>query len=360
MEDLLFSAVKERRGLWMTLSDTETLIAQGQNLITPYPAILARSVRDHYYKSQDVAELLCNFVAFENLYIDKRSLPNWGGRVADLEKALGSLSDLVKLVDVDVDVYKAAIMQAVSYIGDAGLDETYLERKLPQFAHGSEYFDGNLKAMLDRMYKDHGLPSIPPRFVDSQGSVERVLFYANVQMLSGAPVRLSRSHYAALRDFQGALPLSIIEVVEATSALEHVEANFGSHVPELLDAPIPPIFEMIIEKVKSSRSAISLAEAIVEIRDGWEGRCFRDYLWEVQNALSSKDRSRLAHLKKNLVAQLREFDAAGTSLTRWTKRVSFTVVPGKLIEFPVSLRIPRHQSQEYIGFIGRWLGPKIV
>lgn len=357
MEEVSFADVRDRRGLWLTLSDSENLIAQNRNLVTPFPAVIADHIRDHFYEARNAAEVLCNFVAFENLYIDKLSLHNWKGSMKKLEEALGPLAEMVKLVEVDLDVYKAAIMQAMAYIGEAGLDQKYLETST-RHKGTSEYFDGGLKEMLDRMFKDHGFPSIPSQFVDSQGSVERVLFYANVQRFSGAPVRLAASHRAALRDFEGALPLSIIEVVEGTNALDHVQANVGSHAPKLLDTPIPPIFEMIIDQLKESHSKISMAEAIINIRNGWEGQCFRAYLWDVQEALASKNYPKLANLKSSLVSHLREFDAAGTSLTRWTRRLSLTLVPGTLIEIPLSLRVPRHHNHDYIGFIGRWLGPK--
>jgi hypothetical protein len=359
MEEISFSSVRERRGIWLTLSDAETLISHGPNILNEYPTSLGDFIRDEYYRhkgSRFAVEILCDLVAFENLFIDKRALQNWKSSADQLEKVLGPLSKLVKLVEVDAAVYEAAALQAMSYIGKDGQDLSYLEHKFPKNRGGNTYYDGNLEAMLDRMFKDFSF--IPSQFVDTQGTVERVLFYANVQRMSGAPVRLSSSHHAALRDYRGALPLSVMEVVEAASALGHVKANVGSHAPEILDAPVPPIFEMIIDKIKGTRSQVSLAQAVLELRDEWEGRCFRQYLWDVQEALSSKDLPKLAYLKNNLLSQIREFDVAGTALTRWTKRISFTLIPGYIFEVPISIRIPRHQEQDYVGFIGRWLGPR--
>ncbi|MHA4734044.1 hypothetical protein [Ensifer adhaerens] len=356
MEEIPFSAVRERKGLWLTLSHADTLLTLKEYLTRPFPPLVADALRDAYAGSPHAAELLCDFAAFENIFLDKRALKTWRG-TGDLMEALGPLQNLVKVVDIEPQVYEVAICQVQSYKQQAAPTELYLERS-PLHDRQNGYFDGYLEAMFDQMFKDDKRGAIPSAFADTQGNIERLFVYANVQRASGAPVKLSNAHLSTLNDFQGALPLSTAEVVDAKPAIGYVQDVVGSHTPQLLTAPLPPIFEMIIDKIKGAKLAISVADAILDIRSGWEGRCFREYLWEVHTALACKNYPKLKQLDDNLLAQLQAFNAAGTSRTRWTKRLLITIGGGTPIEIPVAIRLPRHQDQDYVGFIGRWLGPR--
>ncbi|TBA94434.1 hypothetical protein [Rhizobium ruizarguesonis] len=357
MEVLPFADVSSRQGVWQSLGRMAAVVNQGDNLTSPIDPKKHQTVRDFFARCPIVMELLSDFVAFDSFFLDAFALDH-SSLQKGLAPVLGRLWELAHPVAIDFDVYRDAIDQVRAFDKKIKKKMKYLEEEYPEKAYGPAYFDANLKLTMDELRKHLG--AIPSTFIDSQGTVERILLYSNVQRRSGAPARLSNAHLEALKDFKGALPLSTIEFIQKPNARDKIESDVKTEIPGMAELSVTPIFEMIIDRIASAHQPISIVDAVIDIRGDFEAQCFREYLWQVNLAIRLRDIPKLNLLKKTLVDQLRTFDELGTSRTRRTKRISITLVPGYVFEIPLTIKVPRPQDQDYVGFVGRWLGPHAI
>lgn len=351
MDTIAFSEVSKLRGLWYSISKLDELARDNMNLNTPYSPEDFWIVRDAFSQHHATMNLVCDFVAFDNIFIDSHALRRTGAETR-LTQGLGGLAKLCKAVEIEPEVYETAVEQVQHYIDGRGLKKIYLEEEFPDKSYGSIFFDGEMEGDIDALSKD---VDIPANFVNTGGCVERVLLYANVQRSSGAPVRLSETHRSVFEHFKGALPMSTVEVVTQKNPRDKVEGDVREAIEGIAD--MPPIFDMIVDRIAQSKERISIIDAAVQVRDEWKASCFRTYLWDVFLALRTREIPKLNYLRENLIRQLRTFDNHGTTRTRRTKVLHLTFVPFSMVEVSGSIHVPRHQDQDYVGFVGSWLGP---
>lgn len=308
------------------------------------------------HTDRDEIEIIGDFLAFEKIFVDKKALERSSINIEKLKTALGPLSDQFQLVDIPSEFYIDIMRNIENIKTEKHQGLKYLEKLYSEYAGGPYFWDHSLKNLADGLDREN-LPQNPPgSFIDSSGSVERVLFYAELQRQSGQPVRLSTAHINVFSQFRDYLPISIIESLSAENAQSKIEKIVSDHEPELFKIPTPPLIDIIFDHIGEQNTETTISQAIKDIRRDWDAVSYRKFVRDVSVCTIKRDFPGLRKLESDLALQLQRVNEQGNAQSRFTGRVDGSLnFLGVRVNTPVP--VLRHQDRDYVGFIGRWLGP---
>ena len=357
MIELDFERLATQRGLWHPIHLVKQFETQSQLLTQEIPNALADTVRDAHLSNpnREFLEAICDYVVFDSIFIDALAMESAGIDARALDETLGPLSDSLKAIRIPDEVYYSALDHIQNFKRTKHRKLRYLEDAYPEYARGHEFFYHPDKRTIDRFAKRPDTRSIPSAFVDSEGCVERVLLYAEVQRQSKHPVKLAEPHKRVFERFRGALPISIIEALSGENAQASIEGVVREHEPELFSIPVPPIFDIVFDQIRASKTPKSISQAIFEIRKDWDAVQYRNLMYDVSQSIINRDFVRLRNIQSELKSHLKALNRQGNAKSRFTSQL-YGVLGFFGFGIEGNIPIPRHQKYDYVAFIGRWLG----
>ena len=379
--------MSQRRGVWIPVSQLTELLQRGSWLnqkIEPERAGLVRDAlaRDARTTAKAVKAksgtkpeawayasylaTLCDLAVFVHFFVDKIAWERAGDFKDAFPAAFGPLADRFLLVEPDREIYAEtieltnALRRELSEEGQVDYLESLDSKRTPQ-----KYWEGSLKSALDYIASGASLLNLnaPAEFVDSQGSVERALFYLNLQRVSGAPVRLSATRLELLNNLDIFIPKRIRDQFTAIAPNDEIQQWVASKFVELDAFDGPPIFEMLMREFGAVKKDTSVMDVVAEVREWRDTKLYREWLWKYFRAKAEHDPARVQKLKGEMGAHLDAMTIAGDTRTRRTRLVSYSLSAALLyLPFAISskLRVWRWRSEDYVGFIGDWFaaGPR--
>lgn len=267
-------------------------------------------------------------------------------------------------VELPDEVYDEAIEVARRLIGSLPdfMQENYLEDHLRSGNDISEFFDGTLKRLFDELERARNAgrfrADLPSSFVDTNGSIERLLVYSEVQRQSGAPVRLMPTRIQLMAKLDRLLPRSVLQTLREHDPQKEIEELAEKRLFEGKEVEAPPVFNLVMRELgRSTGTSRSLVDVIEEVRNWNASMQYRDWLWRYYRTYAKPDPLARQRLRDRLAPHLDAMRAAGNGRTLRTATLRFTI--GWFgISLPIEIRIPRWNTEDFVGFIGEWYAPE--
>jgi hypothetical protein len=303
---------------------------------------------------------LGDLVVFNHIFIDKIAADQSHIGPEKVAAAFGSLGRIFCFVQPSADVYRYAIEKTVHVIKNLpdDMQGRYLEDHLRSSNDLTEFWDGTLKHLFDTLTKlpVEKFPIIPSSFVDTNGSVERLLVYLEIQRQSGAPVRLTPSRMQLLAKLDRLLPDSMRQLSRGADPHAEVEMIAMKRLFDENDVEAPAISNLLMRELGNAKGSTSLIEIIEEVRSWSESVKYRDWLWRYYQTYAKRKPLERQKLRDQLSSHLEGMRQAGNGRSWRTARIRFSASAFG-ISIPITLRVPRWVTDDFVGFIGEWFEP---
>lgn len=374
MNSIPFDKVKDSRGIWMRISDIKVIIDdKSKAYITPKDNDYSETIRNewlgiglstarigaHHRHARHVFSIFSNLIVYENIFVDALAAELSNISNSDINHAFGPLHENIILVDIKDEVYNSAAKNVGDFLDTIESCGDYIAPELIYDNPVNRYSTEDFENILQYLFKNGKAENIPLSMIDTcSNSLQRLFLYFEIQTKSKVPLRQTKatidfisSYEEMLGGIRRSLQIQPQEAVENV-VQEIINGNFRSSYK--FDGP--PLFKMILDEIKGSRNAISVAQAAFRIRNKHESKLYRDWLWKYFNLVRERDALGAERHFGKMQEHLDAMVAVGRADTIWTGREISLGFSKVVSASPIlRIRLPRSVEDDYVQFIGQWL-----
>lgn len=369
-----FEDARNSFGLWLSVRNLQEIIDNSLFFTGKFKLNKRRWLTEHYrqeicnetdHKFWHFYSVIPDFVAYPRIFVDALAAKRKYITPSLLSKKLGKLADIFTFVVISADVFREACEYADLNV--ELLQSATSVRRLEQHADfhvlGGDLFDGQLKDYFDGLDKrqiSDQIFRIPARYVDSDGSVERLILYSVIQSFAKCPIRLRRP---TIELFDRLPPLVERFLLDNHDPNLIVEKRISDKINIVSCAP--DLLSYLEDMYVSSDYFQNFSDVIFYLRQQKQVKSYQDWLRNLYLLLHDKEYAAAQKHIDEVDGHIDSMIEIGNSNTRRTIKkegsVGITFLP-----FPItftmnkSLKIPRQASNDFIGFIGNWITPRRV